>query len=289
MQDALQVVVGGLAAGAIYALVAAGFTLLWRAARTLNFAQGQFAVVPGYFALLAMNLGVPPWAAILFALVLAAAMFGALFNAVAEPVARHGVAALSIATLALGLALDQALAAAFDPEMRPRLTLSHDVPLAIAGLALSLEDLAVLVVAAVVLTTLLTFLDDTRAGRALRAMMHDARVAQVLGIRTARMALYAFLLNALLAGLAAMLIGLPGPARPIGATALTLAAIAASILGGFSLRPAIGCALLLGIVEHVGALFVPPAWRDAILPLLLILAVALRPRAMPGPGTERWA
>jgi len=290
MQEALQLVVGGLASGAIYALVAVGFTLLWRAARTLNFAQGQFAVVPGYFALLAINLGLPAWMAILVALAVAMLLFGALFKLVlVNPVARHGLVPLTIATLALGFALDHALGAVFDAEMRPRLTLTRDGPIEFAGMALPMEDLAILLVAAIAVLTFLTFLDDTRVGRAIQAVMHDATVANVLGIRTRQMALHAFMLNAVLAGIAAILIGLPGPTRPIGATALTVAAMAASILGGFGLRATIAAALLLGVVEQVAATFVAPAYRDAILPLLLIAAVALRARELPGLARERMA
>jgi branched-chain amino acid transport system permease protein len=94
------------------------------------------------------------------------------------------------------------------------------------------------------------------------------------------MVLYGFLLNALLTGIASILLGLPAQGRVDDGTALTLAAAAAAVLGGFGLRRAIVAALLLGVVEQVLAVLVAAPYRAAILPAALIAAVAIRPEGL---------
>src|SRR5215210_9203693 len=65
MATLVNILIAGLATGAIYALVAIGFTLLWQTSQTINFAQGEFVMLPAFFMLAAMNVGLPFWAAIL--------------------------------------------------------------------------------------------------------------------------------------------------------------------------------------------------------------------------------
>ena len=76
MADLFQVVVSGLATGAIWALCAIGFALLWQTSQTINFAQGEFVMLPGFLILAGLHLGLPMWASFLFALVLAILLFG---------------------------------------------------------------------------------------------------------------------------------------------------------------------------------------------------------------------
>src|ERR1700741_3433389 len=92
MSDFLQLLIAGLATGAIYALAAIGFTLLWQTSQTINFAQGEFVMLPAFFVLIAMNLGLPLSAAILVALAVSILVLGLLFKRlVVDPMLRHGV------------------------------------------------------------------------------------------------------------------------------------------------------------------------------------------------------
>lgn len=282
MRSAVGLAVAGVASGAIYALVGVGMALLWRAARTLNLAQGAFAFAPGFLALMAMNLGLPSWAAVLVALSAAVLVFGAAFKlAVVDPVARRGPAALAIATAAVGIALGEAVDRVFGAAMRPRIALSWPASLDLAGIvAVPVADVATAAVALIALLFVLTFLGDTRTGRALQATMHNRLAAEALGIRVGRMVLYAFLLNGMLTGVAAILLALPAQARVADSTALTLAAVTAAVLGGFGLRRSLAAGLLVGIAEQAAAAAVPGAYRPAIVPVMLIAALAVRPQGL---------
>lgn len=106
MQDLAHLVIAGLATGAIYALVAIGFTLLWQTSQTVNFAQGEFVVVPAFLMLGIMQAGLPFWAAVLLGIGASVLVLGVLFKRrLVDPMLQYGVLPLSIATMVLVLAL----------------------------------------------------------------------------------------------------------------------------------------------------------------------------------------
>src|SRR5262245_22366571 len=107
MADVLQLLVAGLATGGIYALIAIGFTLMWQTSQTINFAQGEFVMLPAFFMLAAMRaLDVPFWGAVVLGIVLSAIVLGLAFKKLlVDPLLRHGVLPLAIATMALSLFL----------------------------------------------------------------------------------------------------------------------------------------------------------------------------------------
>ena len=105
MADFLQLLIAGLVTGGIYALVAIGFTLLWQTSQTINFAQGEFVMLPAFFVLAAMKFGGLSFAAALVVgLVVALLVLGLLFKQlVVDPILRHGVLPLVISTLGLAI------------------------------------------------------------------------------------------------------------------------------------------------------------------------------------------
>src|ERR1700724_2712599 len=97
MASFIQLLVSGLATGAIYALIAVGFTLLWQTSQTINFAQGEFVMLPAFFILAAMNMGASFWFGALIGIALAVVILGLLFKLIiVDPMLRHGVLPLVI-------------------------------------------------------------------------------------------------------------------------------------------------------------------------------------------------
>src|SRR5258708_31816370 len=109
MSAFIQLLVSGLATGAIYALVAIGFTLLWQTSQTINFAQGEFVMLPAFFVLAGTRyLGLPFWLAALLGVLGAVLVLGVLFKRlVVDPMLKHGVLPLVISTIALSLFLKE--------------------------------------------------------------------------------------------------------------------------------------------------------------------------------------
>src|SRR5438552_9790114 len=121
MGELLQLIVSVTATGAIYALAALGFTLLWQASGTINFAQGEFVMVPAFVMLFFMGTaGAPLWLAFLLACLVAMLLLGYTFKvAIVDPLIRHGVIPLVIATLGLSIGLKQLVKASVTAQAQP--------------------------------------------------------------------------------------------------------------------------------------------------------------------------
>src|SRR4051794_38648861 len=120
MSNLLDLLVAGLATGAIYAIVAVGFTLLWQTSQTINFAQGEFVMLPAFLMLAAMHAGVPFWLAIIIGMLLSMLLLGLGFKLLlVDPMLRHGVLPLAIATMALAIGIKEAVKQFFSAEASP--------------------------------------------------------------------------------------------------------------------------------------------------------------------------
>jgi branched-chain amino acid transport system permease protein len=280
----LQLLVAGLATGAVYALAAIGFTLLWQASQTINFAQGEFVMLPAFFVLFAMNvIGLPFPAAVLVGIATGVLVLGWLFKqAVVAPTIRHGALPLVISTIALGLLLKEGVKAFYGAEAQAFPPLGGAASVSIAGAIVSLQSLLVIAIAVAAVAALQAFLDHTRTGRSIQATAQNPGMARILGIPTERMILYTFLINAALTALASILVTPIYLAKFTNGEWLGLYAFIAAIVGGFNqVRGAIVGGLLLGIVDNFAA-YLSAAYRSA-LPLAILLAVVLfRPQGLLG-------
>src|SRR5258707_5532981 len=120
MSNLLDLLIAGLATGAIYALLAIGFTLLWQTSQTINFAQGEFVMLPAFLMLGAMHAGAPFWLAVLIGAILSLILLGLGFKLLlVDPMLRHGVLPLAIATMALSLGIKEAVKQFFSAEASP--------------------------------------------------------------------------------------------------------------------------------------------------------------------------
>src|SRR4051794_7249524 len=207
MSSVLQLLASGLATGAIYALVAVGFSLLWQTSQTINFAQGEFVMVPAFFVLIAMNMGMPFPLAALFGILASALVLGLLFKRIiVDPMLRHGVLPLVVATIALSLFMREAVKDFYSSQAQPFPSIVADADITILGTVFSAQSLAVLAVAVCVVGALHMFLTHTRLGRMMQATAQNPSVARILGIPVERMILLTFLINSVLCAVASILI-----------------------------------------------------------------------------------
>jgi branched-chain amino acid transport system permease protein len=289
MANFIALVIAGLATGALYALVAIGFTLLWQTSQTINFAQGEFVMLPAFFMLAAMNLGLPFWAAILVGFALSMAILGFAFKRMlVDPMLRHGVLPLAIATMALSTFLKESVKTFYSAEASPFPSLVPDSDLHLFGVAISWQNIAVLVVAVTTVLALQYFLAGTRVGRQMQAAAQNPTVARILGVPVERMILYTFLINGALVALASLLISPVYLAKFTNGETLGLAAFIAAIVGGFNqIRGAIVGGLLLGVVDNLSAAYISTQYRGAIPMFLLIVIILFRPNGLIGRQEER--
>jgi len=289
MASFIQLLVSGLATGAIYALIAVGFTLLWQTSQTINFAQGEFVMLPAFFVLGAMSVGAPFWLACIIAIGLSILVLGVVFKfAVVDPMLKHGVLPLVISTIALAVFLKEAVKDFYSSQAQPFPTLVPANDIHVLDAVVSTQSLAVLAVAVVTVVGLNLLLQKTRLGRSMQATAQNPILARILGIPVRRMVLYTFLINAVLVAIASILISPIYLAKFTNGETLGLAAFIAAIIGGFNqVRGVVLGGLILGILDNLSAAYVSAQYRAAIPLLILIVVILVRPQGLLGRVEER--
>jgi len=285
LQDFLQLTIGGLSAGAIYALTAIGFVLLWQTSATINFAQGEFVTLPA-FAILFFSgiLGFPFPLAVLAAVALSALVLGlAVKRLLIDRLLDRGVLPIVIATLALSLLIRYSLQQFWTPLALPFPGIFPRQPVRVLGLAVSWEDLGNLGAAFLVILGLHLFLQRTRTGAAMQAVAQNRHLATTVGIDVPRMVAVTFVLNAILTGIAALLIAPVYLVKYDIGIGLGIKAFYAAIIGGFNRTAgALLGGLVVGLAESYAGAYVSTPYRDAFALGLIIAVLLWKPEGILG-------
>jgi branched-chain amino acid transport system permease protein len=290
MDVLLQLVVSGTATGAIYALAALGFTLLWQASGTINFAQGEFVMIPAFAMLFFINAaGTPLWLAFLLTCGVSMAVLGWGFKrGVVDPLIKHGVIPLVIATLGLSIGLKSVVKAGYSAEAHPFPSVLPTGQFDLGGLAVSYADVGTLLIAGAIVFALQLMLNRTVTGRAMQAVAQNTDAARVLGINVRRMVLYTFLINAVLAVVAALLVTPTYLAKFDMGDSIGQKAFFAAIIGGFNqTRGALLGGVLIGVLENLVGHYISPAYKEGVALVLFLAVILFRPEGLLGKTEER--
>ncbi|OWW20182.1 branched-chain amino acid ABC transporter permease [Noviherbaspirillum denitrificans] len=284
MNDFLQLVFSGLATGSIYALAALGFTLLWQASGTINFATGEFVMLPAFIMLGLMSAGLPLPASFLLTIVISAVVLGWGFKkALVDPLIRHGIMPLIVATIGLSMLMRNAIRAGVSAEAHPFPNIFGDKIFNLFGVTITAGDLGTLVFALIVVLGLQAFLQKTITGRAMQAVAQNTESATVLGINVNRMVLYTFVINAALATVAALLVTPVYLAKFEMGVSLGLKAFLAAIIGGFNnSRGALVGGLIVGVCENLAGAYISPAYKDGVALALFMVIILFKPNGLFG-------
>lgn len=289
MTDFFQLVLSGLATGSIYALAALGFTLLWQASGTINFAQGEFVMLPAFAMLACMSFGAPLGLAFVLTVLLAVVVLGWGFKrGVVDPLLRFGMMPIVVATIGLSIALRNGVRAGFSAEAHPFPSLFADKLFNIAGVTVTLADVGTFGLAVAIVLATQAFLSRTVTGRAMQAVAQNTESAQVLGIDVPRMVFYTFAINAALAVAAALLVTPTYLAKFDMGEGLGTKAFFAAIIGGFNnSRGALVGGLIVGVAENLASAYISPAYKDAVALLIFMVVILFKPQGLLGRKEER--
>ena len=278
-----QFVAGGLTAGAIYALVALGFSIVYNASGAINFAQGEFVMIGGMAAVSLLALGLPLAPALLLA-VAAAVLVALLIAKLAIEPARHaGGVTLIIITIGVALLLRGLAQLLWGKGVHRLPAFSGEQPIALLGATLMPQSLWVMGGGALAVLGLSLFYGRTRLGKAMRATSHNRVAAQLMGIDTRAVLLASFGLAAGLGAVGGVLIAPLAFTSYDAGVMLGLKGFAAAMLGGLgSFAGAVAGGLLLGLAEALGAGFVSSAYKDAIAFVAILLVLFLLPGGLLG-------
>ncbi len=279
----VQYLLAGLTVGAIYALVALGFSIIYNASHVINFAQGEFVMIGGMTTASLTGGGLPLWAAAPLA-VLAATLVGVALQRLAVERARSAsVVTLIIITIGASILLRGLAGLVWDKGIHALPAFSGDAPIAVGGATILPQSLWVIGVTAASVAGLWWFFNRTLTGKAMLAVSHNRLAAQLVGISVRRVLLLSFGLSGVLGALAGILIA------PITFTSwdagvmLGLKGFAAAVLGGLGSGPgAVAGGLALGMIESLAAGYLSSAYKDAIAFVIILAVLVFMPSGLLG-------
>jgi branched-chain amino acid transport system permease protein len=285
MSQFLQFVFSGLTIGAIYALVALGFTLIYNASDVINFAQGEFVMLGGMATVFAAAAGVPlPLAALLAIAV--AVVTGLLMHRLAIAPARGASAVtLIIITIGASILLRGVAAIVFDKRFHSLPGLFDADPIIIAGAAVLSQSVVVLAGAGAIVAALWLYLTRTLSGKAVLATAANRLAARLVGIDTERVIGASFAVSAAIGAIGGILVApITLTSYDIG-TLLALKGFAAAMLGGIG-HPlgAVAGGLVVGLLEALGAGYVSSQYKDGIAFFVILVVLLAMPQGLFGRG-----
>ncbi|TQF65444.1 branched-chain amino acid ABC transporter permease [Rhodococcus spelaei] len=308
-----QLTIDGLSYGAIYALVAIGYTLVYGVLRLINFAHSEIFMLGMFGQYVALELlGFTPSGnaynegvvmtvvflglAMLFGMAVSGTAAVGLERVAYRPLRRRGAKPLVFLITAIGMSFVlQEFVHYVLPKIWPGLggtnaqqPIKLVQPVEVFSVAgASVSNVTIVIIVAALLLTLLTdiVINRTKFGRGIRAVAQDPDTATLMGISRERVIMLTFLLGGILAGAAAMLYTLKIPSGIIfnGGFILGIKAFSAAVLGGIgNLRGALLGGLLLGLMENYGQVVFGTEWRDVVAFVLLVAVLMFRPTGILG-------
>ena len=285
MATLLQLALSGIAIGCVYALVALGFVLIYKATETVNFAQGELMMLGGFFAYTATALmGWPYWAAIIFA-VLVMALFGmGIERIVLRPVLGQAQFTVVMVTIGVGYVMRGvvSMVPGWGTDTYKIANPFADRVINIGGAAISLEQLMIIVMTAALCAVLFLFFRFTRIGIAMQASSQNQLAAYYMGIPVRRINTLIWGLSAAVATFAGILLA---PLTFVHANMgfIGLKAFPAAVVGGFGSIPgAIVGGLVIGLVESFAGYYLPEGFKDIAAYIVVLLVLIFKPSGLFG-------
>ncbi|MGQ0762761.1 MAG: branched-chain amino acid ABC transporter permease [Acidobacteriota bacterium] len=296
MDTFVQQLINGLNIGAIYALIALGYTMVYGILRLINFAHGDIYMVgafAGYFIALKLGLG-PSWGGLLFVLIgsmVVAALVGMAMERLAyRPVRKYARMTSLITAIGVSLLLENLFVALFGGQGRgfPQLINDTNFPL-FGNAAISKSQILIFAVSIALMVILQWIIFKTKVGTAMRAVSFNLNSAKLMGINTDAIIMFTFALGSALAAAGGVLTAQYSPTiDPLMGITTGLKAFVAAVLGGIGNIPgAVLGGLLIGVAETMvvgygSNIGIQSTYRDAVAFAILILVLLIRPSGILG-------
>ncbi|MDO5292031.1 MAG: branched-chain amino acid ABC transporter permease [bacterium] len=284
----IQSLINGLNQGAIYALIALGYTMVYGIIRMINFAHGDFIMVGAYTLFytvpLMIHQGMPPWIAVIFAIVICTAV-GVLVERIAyRPVRAAGSMSALITALAMSLFLENLAMVLFGANPKSVTAIFNLPYITIFGAKLQEKYLLTIGIGVLMMVGLQLFVKKTKLGKAMRAVPQDKEASVLMGVNVNKIISTTFAIGSALAAVAALMYcsTYPRCTTDMGSM-MGLKAFIAAVLGGIGSIPgAMVGGIIVGLVEIFVKVYVAPGWYEAITYSLLIFVLLVKPSGILG-------
>lgn len=289
----LQLVIGGLAIGSVYGLVALAHSMIWSGVRVVNFAQGEIFMVAASVALMYVTGEWGPKLHFVPAIAvgtMVSAFAGLLiYLLVMRPTTKWGFLYVIAGCVGVQMLLQNIAILLWGSTGRPFPAMLPMTPVAVGSLLIVPQDMFVLVISLAVAGAFWLFLTKTKIGTAMRAAAQNKSVAGLMGISHVLTDGLTLVVASALAGFAGILLAPKFFVTPTMGSLISSKAFTAAVLGGFGNIPgAIVGGLILGVLENLSAGFISSQFKDAISFIVLILIMMFKPGGLfdAGPGRK---
>lgn len=281
--EILQLTIAGVAIGCIYALIALGFVLIYKATEVVNFAQGDVMMLGGFVAFtFAVLWEFPFWLAVIFA-ILVLALVGAVFNRVLlVPIIGQPTFAAVMITLAAGYVMRgvASMVPGWGTDTYALKAPYSDGTLRMGELVVSTDHIAIIVLTALLCLGLFLFFKHTRVGIAMQASSQNQLAANYMGIPVRRINTLIWGISAGVAAFTAILLA-PITFVHTNMGFIGLKAFPAAVVGGFGSIPgAIAGGLIIGLVESYAGFYLPEGFKDVAAYVVVLLVLMIRPSGL---------
>ena len=285
MQVFLQTIVGGLNLGAVYALVALGFALVYRTMGLVNFAHADVLMIGAYIAATFTMSRHLPFAVAVLAAIVITGLIGLFIEQVLRPLEGRDFDLMLIGTIGFGIVLESVATLIWGATGEAVPSPVQSKPLVVLGASIPAYDLIVMGVAVAAMLALSLFLERTRRGVAMQAVAMDYDAAKAVGINVGRSNAIAFAIGAGLAALAGALVGPELYVSPSMGDSIGIDGFAAAILGGFGSIPgAVAGAVAVGLLNSFSADYFQ-GYADIATFVVFAVLVMIKPTGLFGEKT----
>jgi branched-chain amino acid transport system permease protein len=281
-------VVSGLATGCVYALIALGFVLIFKATDVVNFAQGEFVMASGFMSYtLLIGLGFPYGLVLVATIVLSGLMGVVLERVVVRPIMDAPIFSIVIATIGASIVLRSSAGIVYGYDVLPLPTILSKDPVRLGFLQFTPMDVGVIGSSLTIMVALYLFFKLTKTGMAMRATAQSQTAARLMGVSVKRIFSLTWAISAGIGGVAGVLIA-PIIYLDPNLGFIGVKAFAGAILGGFGSIPgAIVGGMLLGVIENLSGYFFNAGIKQVSTYILLILVLVVRPSGFFGAAPIR--
>ena len=283
----IQYLINGISIGAVYAIIALGYTMVYGIAKMLNFAHGDVIMVGAYISFCVTNyLGLPAWVSIIVAM-LVCTLLGILIEGLAYKPLR-GTPSLAVLITAIGVSyfLQNAAQLIWSSSPKNFTSIVTFQPVTLFGeqLVVTGEVILTVAVSAMVMVGLTLFTSKTRTGKAMRAVSEDRDAAQLMGINVNQTISTTFAIGSALAAVAGVLLCSTVPTlQPTTGSMPGIRAFTAAVFGGIGSIPgAMLGGILIGIIETFAKAYISTQFSDAVVFSILIIILLVKPAGLLG-------
>lgn len=280
----MQLLINSLIIGSIYALVSAGFSLIYSTNKFMHFAHGVMVTVSAYILFLLFNiLKFEFWAACILTIIFAGLLGFLSYRGLYLPLQnrKSSNVILLIASVGMLILFENIILLIFGADIKTIGYVSVSKGISVAGGIITPLQIIIILVSLILFALLWLFMNKTRLGRNMRAVSDNKELSAIIGIDYRRIADLSFIIGSMLAGVAGILIGLEQNLEPTMGLNLIIKGFTGAIIGSIASVPgSIIGSYILGIAENFGIWWLPSEYKDAISFVLLFIFLLFKPKGL---------